>query len=123
MECKLKTPKDYINLSFRASDLEEPLKARAQEQTNRGYTLTLKEDVRAYYALLRLCLPPFTHREWQVLRSALHGWLATPETVHLLWVEVADSCDDMSFVARLRSLSRFEAWAIVDRIRHEEEEK
>lgn len=116
---------DYSQVKFRpgkGSKFEQTLAARASEQTDSAYSQIARDDLENYYALLSLCLPEFSYAERHILRTVLNGWLVTPEKVNQLWVEVDAYLDttDVSmptqeaFIARLRSLSRFECWCIVD---------
>lgn len=116
----MKTPADYPLLKFRPGKLAETLETRSSEQSDSAYSQVAKQDLADYYALLRACLPTFSHKERELLSCALNGWLTTIEKVHELWVEV-DAYLDMlpmvmsdgeSFIARLQSLSRFECWSI-----------
>jgi hypothetical protein len=122
----MKTPSDYPQVKFRpGKELTDPLAARSSEQTDSAYSQVAKQDLGDYYTLLSLCLPVFSHKERELLSCALNGWLATPETVQHLWTEVDTYLDTLpmamidgqSFVDRLRTLSRFECWAIVDALK------
>lgn len=128
----MKTPNDYPLVKFRPGKvLTEILSLRSSEQTDSAFSQTAKEDLSDYYALLRLCLPTFTHAEREVLIQALHGWLATASGVSQhdvmdLWVEVdalvgiyeRAGVDIPRLVERLKNLSRFECWCVYQAVRY-----
>jgi hypothetical protein len=106
-----KSPADYPWVNFRPGDMIKTLLARASGE--RSISQTAKQDLQDYYAWLTSALPAFTHRERDILRETLNGWVVEKEKVHLLWIEVEVASDDPEFVSRIRSLSPFECWAIV----------
>lgn len=108
-----KSPNDYPLIQFRSKSLTKTLATRSTEQTDSAYSQTAKQDLSDYYALLRLGLPEFSHTERDVLRNALNGWETDPTMAQRLWIEVEAVCDDASFNERIRSLSTFECWCIV----------
>lgn len=109
----MKTPNDYPLVSFRpGKELAPEIESRASGT----YAEYVKDTLTAYYTLLRLSLPSFSTEEKLILNEALSDWLATPETVHLLWAEVQGYTDNHAFIERLRGLSRFSCWAIVDAV-------
>lgn len=118
----MKTPADYPQIKFRPGPLTTTLAARSAEQTDGAYSQRAKQDLTEYYALLSLSLPAFSYKERELLSCALHGWLATPETVQYLWTEVdaylstlpMAMINGQSFIDHLRSLTRFECWCIYD---------
>lgn len=127
---KTKTPNDYLQIKFRpgqGSKLERTLITRSGgDQSNGALTETIKSDLTDHYTLLDLCLPGLNRAERDVIQQALHGWLATPENVHTLWVEVealsevyeCSGVDISALAARLQSLSRFECWCIVNAFKY-----
>ena len=127
---KTKSPSDYLQIKFRpgqGSTLEKALIDRSGgDQSNGALTETIRSDLTDYYALLSLCLPGLSRAERDVIQHALNGWLATPENVHTLWVEVEalsgaygySGADIPALVTRLQSLSRFECWCIVNAFKH-----
>src|SRR5579863_6931812 len=120
----MKSPHEYPLIHFRAGKLTNELSARASEQSNSGYSEVAKQDLSDYYKLLRLCLPTFEPYEQHALYEGLNGWNVTPQTVHLLYAEMETYflaykiSGYEAFIERLRALSRFECWCIIDAVQH-----
>lgn len=107
---------------FRASD---DLQQRCDMPTDARATQIAARDLDRYYTLLQRAMPKFSEPEASLIVDALNGTLSEPHTAHLLWAEIDDAIqldqldkkwgvDGPALVQRLRSLSPFEAMAVVD---------
>ena len=107
-------PKNYLDVTFRATSIESDLTARGTNVHQ-----TARRDLERYYGALRRSLPKFDESGATLLVSALNGVITTPETVSLLWATVDDFARQYGknaepLVARLRALRPFELLAVVD---------
>lgn len=76
---------------------------------------TARRDLERYYYMIRSSMPAFSKAEARLLVDALSGIITEPHTAHLLWAVV----DDAIRLGRLDEKWGVDAWALVQRLRHE----
>jgi hypothetical protein len=114
-------------IQFRAS---EQMIAALQERSEVGKSpsLVAEEMIEAYLYLLQVSLPKFTENEAMLIVDAMNGVLLDYHTASLLWANIDDAIrldglaekwqvDGPTLVARVRSMTPFEQWAIYDAVR------
>lgn len=114
-------PKNYT--SFRAT----PALVRELASRGDGLGLTARRDIERYYHLLaeELKTVNLTESEAMLIVDTCNGTLFEPHTIRLLWAEIDDAIrldrldhkwqvDGPELVAKLRSLTAGQMFAVVD---------
>ncbi len=120
-----KQPRDYLNIEFRAGDLEPAIMARAEGSTHQ----TARRDLGRYYTLLAASLRRvvLSEAEASLIVDALNGTAFLPEMVPPLAIEIGDAIqidhldtkweiDGAALLAKIRTWSPSESMAVVDAV-------